>query len=221
MLNCSVLCHQTWLYALIVCICAGRDCLCMFSFLQNLRIQKRLSAAVLKCGKNRVFLDPAVREQRRLASATSRDAIRKLIKERVILRKPTKGQCRARVNEYRDAKREGRHMGLGKRRGTKNARMPTKVLWMRRQRVLRRLLRKYREQKKIDRTTYHTFYLRAKGNQFRNKRVLIEAIWDAKNEQNKERALAEQRDARKAKAAAKKERKAKAAEAKTAEQTKA
>ena len=43
----------------------------------------------------------------------------------------------------------GRHTGHGKRRGTKDARMPQKVLWMRRQRVLRRLLRKYRDAKKI------------------------------------------------------------------------
>eukprot|EP01054_Gregarina_sp_Poly1_P002676 Gregarina_sp_Poly_1__2675@NODE_1733_length_3444_cov_209_769026_g1134_i0_p4_GENE_NODE_1733_length_3444_cov_209_769026_g1134_i0NODE_1733_length_3444_cov_209_769026_g1134_i0_p4_ORF_typecomplete_len111_score27_09Ribosomal_L19e/PF01280_20/5_8e29Ribosomal_L19e/PF01280_20/5_6e02UPF0767/PF15990_5/2_8e02UPF0767/PF15990_5/0_64_NODE_1733_length_3444_cov_209_769026_g1134_i094426 len=99
-------------------------------------------------------------------------------------------------------------MGLGKRRGTKNARMPSSVLWMRRQRVLRRLLKKYREVKKIDRKTYHMFYLRAKGNQFRNKRFMVEAIWAAKNEQNKAQALAEQRDVRKAKAAAKKEKKA-------------
>ena len=38
---------------------------------------------------------------------------------------------------------------MGKRKGTRNARMPVKVLYMRRQRVLRRLLRKYREAKKI------------------------------------------------------------------------
>merc|ERR550537_263758 len=99
-------------------------------------------------------------------------------------------------------------MGVGKRRGTREARMPTKVLWMRRLRVLRRLLRKYRQAKKIDKHIYQKFYRAAKGNQYKNKRVLVEAIHKAKAEKAKAKALQEQSDARKEKAKIQKAKKA-------------
>lgn len=89
--------------------------------------------------------------------------------------------------------------------------MPVKVLWIRRMRVLRRLLKKYREQKKLDKHLYHTLYLKAKGNEFKNKRVLMEYIHKAKKEKMLEKTLADQAEARRAKNKAARERKVVAA----------
>ena len=100
------------------------------------------------------------------------------------------------------------NIGTGKRRGTANARLPVKVIWMRRVRVLRRLLKKMRDAKKIDKHIYHTLYMLAKGNQFKNKRVLLETIHDKKREMAEEKALAEQATARKSRAKARLARKA-------------
>merc|ERR1711865_1235329 len=168
--------------------------------------QKRLAASVKKCGKKRIWLDP--NEASEISMANSRFNIRKLIKDGLINRKPVKMHSRSRVRKNLDAKRKGRHLGAGKRRGTREARMPTKVLWMRRLRVLRRLLRKYRQQKKIDKHIYHSFYVKSKGNQFKNKRVLIEAIHKVKAERLMAKAIEEQSTARKEKAKLQKEKKA-------------
>ncbi|NWR79992.1 RL19 protein, partial [Centropus unirufus] len=77
-----------------------------------LRLQKRLAASVLRCGKKKVWLDP--NETNEIANANSRQQIRKLIKDGLIIRKPVTVHSRARCRKNTLARRKGRHMGIGK-----------------------------------------------------------------------------------------------------------
>ena len=140
----------------------------------NLRLQRRLASSILGTGAKRVWMDP--NEVNEIALANSRKAVVKLIKDSFIIKKKTKMHSRQRARLRQEERRAGRHSGLGKRKGCSEARMPTKVLWMRRQRVLRRLLKKYREAKKIDRHLYHELYLACKANQYKSKKNLADAI---------------------------------------------
>ncbi|KAL1627288.1 60S ribosomal protein L19B [Neofusicoccum ribis] len=170
----------------------------------NLRSQKRLASAVSGCGKRKIWLDP--NEVNEISNANSRQTVRKLIADGLIIKKPVTMHSRARARELTAARRIGRHRGYGKRKGTKDARMPSQVLWMRRLRVLRRLLVKYRASGKIDKHLYHELYHLSKGNTFKHKRALVEHIHKAKAEKQRERILKEEMDAKRAKTKAARER---------------
>jgi len=148
----------------------------------SLRLQKRLSASILKCGRRKIWLDP--NEMNEIGMANTRTSVRKLIRDGFIIKKPQIIHSRFHARQRHIEKRKGRHLGLGKRKGTANARCPTKLLWIKRMRAMRRLLRRYRSSHKIDRRMYHRCYFKAKGNAYKNLVNLIELI-DAELQERK------------------------------------
>lgn len=75
-----------------------------------LKLQKRLAASVLKCGKRKVWLDP--NDIATIYQANSRQNIRKLVRDGFVVKKPEKVHSRSRVVLRNEAKRKGRHTGM-------------------------------------------------------------------------------------------------------------
>ena len=69
----------------------------------------------------------------------------------------------------------------------------------------------FKQKKEIDCHLYRKLYLKAKGNEFRNKRVLIEHIHTLKVENEREKNLQQQIEARRARSRRMREKKAAAA----------
>jgi large subunit ribosomal protein L19e len=130
----------------------------------SFKAQKRLAAEILKCGENRIYFDPYLIEDIRMA--ITREDIRNLIKEGVIKKRYKKGISKHRKNIRHERKKKGRARGLGKRKGSKYARYPKKKAWMSRIRPQRRELKKLRDRKLITAATYRKLYKNAKGGMF-------------------------------------------------------
>jgi large subunit ribosomal protein L19e len=137
----------------------------------DLSNQRRLAAALLKCGEGRVWIDPSSQDE--LADAVTRSDLRSAIKAGVIRRKRIPGTSRVRARRHAIEVGKGRHSGPGSRRGTPSARLPKKDRWMRRIRAQRDLLKELRDTKKIPPAVYRTFYRRAKGGMFRSRAHLV------------------------------------------------
>jgi large subunit ribosomal protein L19e len=132
----------------------------------NLKNQKRLAAAVLDVGVNRIYIDPEGALE--VEAAITRQEIRKLIKDGVIKAIPVNSTSRGRARDRMAQKKAKRRRGPGSKKGAKYSVVPRKTRWMGRIRAQRRRLKRLRERRIITISTYRNLYRKAKGGVFRS-----------------------------------------------------
>ncbi len=137
----------------------------------DVKFQRRVAADILKCGEDRVWMDPNALDE--IKEAVTRDDIRMLIKRGLIKKKPKKGTSRVRANYLKMQKEKGRRKGHGSRKGKKYARYPRKRRWIKTIRPIRATLRDLRDSGMIDRSTYRKFYRWAKGGVYKSRNHLL------------------------------------------------
>jgi large subunit ribosomal protein L19e len=137
----------------------------------DLRNQRRIASTLLKCGKNRVWMDHDRIDE--IAKAVTKDDVRVLIRGKAIKSRQENGTSRGRKKFNAQQKKKGRRRGHGSRKGAKFARLPRKERWIHTIRPIRSYLRILRDEKKIDSNLYRRYYLKAKGGEFRNKHHLM------------------------------------------------
>ena len=87
-----------------------------------------MAAEVLKCGVNRVWIDPD--EIENVADAITRADIRTAVASGSIKAMPKKGTSKGRIRHAALQKSKGKRKGPGSRKGTANARYSNKRRWI-------------------------------------------------------------------------------------------
>ncbi|AGB04985.1 ribosomal protein L19E [Aciduliprofundum sp. MAR08-339] len=137
----------------------------------DVKFQRRLAADILKCGEERVWMDPNALDE--IKEAVTREDIKMLIKRGLIKKKQKRGTSRVRANYIKAQKEKGLRKGPGSRKGKKYARYPRKRRWIKTIRPIRATLKDLRDSGKIDRHTYRRFYRLAKGGTFKSRNHLL------------------------------------------------
>jgi len=130
----------------------------------NLKSQRRLAAQILKVGQNRVWINPERMDD--VETAITREEVKKLIHEKVILSLPEAGVSRSRAKAVQEKKRMGRRKGAGSRTGTGHAKVSKKEAWMSKIRSLRKRLRELKASRIITENTYRKVYAIAGSGKF-------------------------------------------------------
>ncbi|MCL2890695.1 MAG: 50S ribosomal protein L19e [Methanomassiliicoccaceae archaeon] len=136
----------------------------------DLRNQRRMAAEILKCGENRVWIDPERTEE--ASDCITRADVRTAIASGLIAAKQKKGISKARVRHMLNQKSKGKRKGPGSKKGTDNARLSDKRRWISTIRPIRDELKTLRAEGRITPSVYRMYYRKAKGGVYKSRRNL-------------------------------------------------
>ena len=129
-------------------------------------IQRKLAAKILKCGTDKVWIDP---KNEKVKQAITRRDVRRFIKEGVIKKIPDKKV---------EKERKWRQQKAGSRRGSRSTRLGKKTDWLKVVRPQRMLLRELKIKGRLKLLAYRKVYKMIKGNAFRSKAHLMSYLKD-------------------------------------------
>lgn len=135
-----------------------------------LDVQRRLASQILKCGKNRIWLNPDRNED--IKEAITKSDVRALIGSGAISKKRKLNTSRFWSRKRKEQKIKSRQKGHGSRKGKKTARLKPKRSWINKIRLQRGFLKSLRKDKAISIKEYHELYMKSKGGFFRSLRHL-------------------------------------------------
>jgi len=131
-----------------------------------MKLQKRLAAQELNCGNGRVKFD--ITQLKEIKEAITTFDIRRLINKGTIYKEQKIGVSRARAKVRANQRKKGRQTGHGSRKGKHNARLSSKLTWVRGVRSQRALIQRMRERELITNDTFKDMYAKIKGGFFRS-----------------------------------------------------
>jgi large subunit ribosomal protein L19e len=126
-----------------------------------MNLQKKIAAKILKCGENKIWIDPT---NTKVKHAITRRDIKRFIKEGIIKKLPEK---------KRTIYGEKSQQKIGSRKGSKGARRGKKTKWLKVVRPQRKLLKELKNTGQLKPHAYRAVYKLIKGNFFRSRSHLM------------------------------------------------
>ncbi|HIH17839.1 MAG TPA: 50S ribosomal protein L19e [Nanoarchaeota archaeon] len=142
-----------------------------------MKLQRRIAARILKVGENRVWINPEKLAD--VKEAITKEDVRSLIKEGAIKVRSVKGVSKGRFRKVLKQKRKGMRKGAGRKEGKRSGRRWGKKVWMKKVRLLRKLLTEHKTKMTLE--SYWKIRKTIKAGAIKDKKHLIEMIRSAES----------------------------------------